>query len=137
MRSLKHSINSKSWATKHHNTCSITFRCFVQLFESFNDRKKLSTHTNWEYDSWSIFKYFKRIYKFREFLHSKSQSSFDSQVSWLCYLHQEESYCFLRLFVQSFCSWTHCTKDIYWETASSKHDMILHLFSWDAHALYI
>ncbi len=137
MRSLKRLIDSESQATKHHNIHLIAFKYFVRLFESFSDRRKLSTHTDWEYDSWSILKCFKRIYEFHEFLHLKSQSSFNSWVSWSFYLHREELYCSLRLFVQSFHSWTYCTKDVYQETASSKHDMILHFFNWDAHALYI
>ena len=137
MRSFKRLINSESQATEHHNTHSITSRCSVQLFEFLSDRRKLSTHIDWKYDSRLILKYFKRICEFREFLHSKSQSSFDSWVLWSYYLHQEELYCFLKFFVQSFCSQTHCTKDVYWETASSRHDMIFHLFNWDAHALYI
>ncbi len=137
MRSLKRSIDSKSQATEHHNTHLITFKCFVQLFKFFSDRRKLSTHTDWEYDSWSILKCFKRIYEFREFLYSKSQSFFNSWISRSYYWHREKSYHSLRFFVQFFCSQTHCTKDVYWETASSKHDTILHLFSWSTHALYI
>ncbi len=137
MRSFKRLINSESQATEHHNTHSIASRCSVRLFEFLSDRRKLSIHINQEYNSQSIFKCFKRICKFRKFLHSKNQSSFNLRVSWSRYLHWEESYRFLKFFVQSFCSWTHCTKDVYWETASSKHDMILHLFSWDAYALYI
>ncbi len=137
MRSFKHLIDSESQATKHYNTHSIASKCSVWLFEFLSDRRKLSTYINWEYDSWSILKCFKRIYELREFLHSKSQSSFDLQVTWSYYLHQEKSYCFLKFFVQSFCSWTHCTKDVYQETASSKHDMILHLFSWNTYAFYI
>ncbi len=137
MKSLKCSVDSESWATEHHNTHSITSRCSVWFFEFFSDRRKLSTYTDWEYNSWLILKCFKRICKLREFLHSKSQSSFDSWVTQSRYLHQEELYCSLRLFVQSFLSQTHCTKDVYWETASSRHDTILHLFSWNIHALYI
>ncbi len=137
MRSLKHLIDSKSQATEHHNTHSITFKCSVQFFEFLDDRRKLSTYTDQEYNSQLILKCFKRICKLREFLHSKSQNSFNLQVSWSCYLHRKELYCSLRLFVQSFRSWTHCTKDVYRETASSKHDTIFHLFSWDVHALYI
>ncbi len=137
MRSFKRSIDSESWATKHHNTHLIASKCSVRLFEFLSDRRKLSTHTDWEYNSRLILKCFKRIYELCESLHSKSQSSFNSWISWSCYLHWEESYCFLRFFVQSFCSWTHCTKDIYWETTLSRHDMILHFFNWDAHAFYI
>ena len=70
-----------SLATKHHNTRSIASRCFVQFFEFLSDRRKLSIHTDQEYDSRSILKCFKRICEFREFLHSKSQSSFDLWVS--------------------------------------------------------
>ena len=137
MRSFKRLIDSESWAIKLHNTHSITSKCFIQLFESFNDRRKLSTHTDQKYDSRSIFKCFKRICEFCKSFHSKSQSSFDLWVSWSRYLHWEELYHSLRLFVQSFRSWTHCTKDVYQETASNRHDMILYLFSWNVHALYI
>ncbi len=137
MKSLKRSIDSKSQATKHHNIHSIASRCFVWRFEFLNDRRKLSTHTDWEYNSWSILKCFKRICKCRESFHSKSQSSFDLWISWSYYLHQEESYYLLRFFVQSFRSRTYCTKDVYQETALNRHDTILHFFSWSIHALYI